>query len=198
MGATSLDIVARSADGLSMTMVAERMTPDRLALRGVMIDREVPGHIDATINVTFPPELVGVEAHIERSAQVVIVATDRETTLNWVVETSDLGDGYALHDARVPSHDGDIRAFAIDDLLLSAGAGLAVAVGGLIAWRSHKRQEQARADVQRRWNECLERGGTPTIEYGVEDAIKLDQGGVRIGSAYRAKVRCELPAQGSS
>jgi hypothetical protein len=98
-----------------------------------------------------------------------------------------------LQNAYVSGDHGEFRAFAIEDLLWSVGIGLAAGVTALVAWRSHIRGENASADSVRLWNECLERGRSPTIEYLIQDGAVVEQKGPTITSEYTVRVRCELP-----
>ena len=188
----TLDVVVRGTDdGVSLTLVADHMLDNRLVLVGALVDPTVEGRVEVQIQVNVAPELAG-NAHVERVTDLVLASGKDETRIAWQVESIDLGDGYILHDARMSSDEGPIRAFAIEDLVWFVGVGLAAGVLGLIAWRSHKRDEQSTARADRQWRECLERGGTPTIEYSVAEDASLGANGLpRIGATYSVRVRCE-------
>jgi hypothetical protein len=198
----SLDVVARGADdGVSLTLAASQILDNQLLLAGGLIDPTFAAPVQVQMRVNASPELAG-GAHVERATDLVVTSGSDEARISWLVESIDLRDGYILHDARVLGDEGPIRAFAIEDLVWFVGVGLAAAVTGLIAWRSHKRDEQSRADADRKWTECIERGGTPTIEYLVAEEASLGKDGrPRIGASYSVRVRCEQqqssPAQQS-
>lgn len=186
----SLDLVVRSEDGLSLVLGASEVAENRLVLVGTLVDPESPPRVDATIQVAFARELIE-GAHVPRVTDILLVVDEVETLLTWEVETRELGDGYALQDARVASSAGAMRAFAIEDLAASAGVGIAVGIAGLLVWRNHRREKWAREEANRKWEQCLKAGRSPSWVYTVEDEAALEARGPRITSRARYAVRCD-------
>ncbi|HUA73289.1 MAG TPA: hypothetical protein VL988_00865 [Solirubrobacteraceae bacterium] len=185
-GVETLDLVVRMGDGLSLTLGAASIDSERMLLVGALIDREVPMQIGMTISVVATGELLE-GAHIERETEVALEFDGEETGFSWLVSAHDLGDGFALQDARVETEAGPLRAFAIEDLAFLAGAGLAVAVGAGLWWDKRKREGRIREDFGAKWRDCLERGWQPKLDCAIEDVIGLEANGtprIRSGAGY--------------
>jgi hypothetical protein len=185
-----LDVVVRGEDGRSVTLVAAQIEMERLVMLGTLIDPEIPVRVDTSIAVSFAPELVS-GTHVQRSSELTVIMGEVESSVQWEIETRELGDGYALQDMRAWGDNEQFRGFAIEDLTATVGIGIAAGVGALIAWRTHKREQHAREDAERKWRSCLENGGTPTIEYGVKDEAGVEGPRVTVGSSYHVRVRCD-------
>jgi hypothetical protein len=193
-GRETLDLVVRT-EGLSLTLGAASLDGGRMLLVGALLDREVPMHIGLTIVVVASEELLG-GAHIPRETEVALELDGEETRFSWSVSAHDLGDGFALQDARIESEAGPLRAFAIEDLALLAGAGLAVAVGAGLWWDKRKREGRIREDFEAKWRDCLERGWQPKLDCAIEDVIGLDANGtprIRSGASY--SMSCVAPPE---
>jgi hypothetical protein len=194
-GRETLDLVVRSQEGPSLTLGAASLDRERMLLVGSLLDPELPVRLDLSIAVVPGPELVD-GAHIPREAELALELDGAETRFTWTVGGHDLGDGFALQDARVESEVGPLRVFALEDLALLAGAGLAAAAGVGIMWMKDRREERIRADLDAKWRDCLDRGGEPVLDCAIEDQIGLDPSGmprVRSGASYR--MRCVPPPE---
>jgi len=107
----------------------------------------------------------------------------------------ELADGYRLHDARVHTDAGEMRAFAIEDFAATVGIGLAVAVGAVWVWRISRRGQHARDDMERLWDQCIASGGSPKVTFGGEDVAGLDiNGRLEIKSGVKYSVECDMSA----
>lgn len=194
-GRETLDLVVRAEEGLSLTLGAASLDGERMLLVGALLDRDVPMHIGLTIGVVAREELLG-GAHIPRETEVALDLDGEETRFSWSVVAHDLGDGFALQDARIESEAGPLRAFAIEDLAFLAGAGLAVAVGAGLGWDKRKREGRIRKDFEAKWQDCLERGWQPKLDCAIEDTIGLDANGMpRIRSGASYSMSCVAPPE---
>ncbi len=192
---TTLDLVIRGGDGVALNLTASQKTSSSLTLVGTLVDPETRPLVVTNIHVDISQELAD-GAHIERVGDFYVRVDDRESAFSWTVEEVDLGGGFVLQNAYASGESEEYRGFAVEDLIWSVGIGLAVGIAGLSAWRSHKRATKARADSERLWNECLERGGSPTIEYSIQDGATLSHKGPTITSQYGVRVRCDMPQSG--
>ena len=189
---TSVDVIVRHAEGYSLSLTSVTTSGGYLLLVGTLHDAEIHTRVETQVVVNLDPELVGGR-HIERVSQLSVVAGDSVSLLEWTVETLDLGDGYRLHDAHVTGDAGEMRAFGIEDLAATIGAGIFGAVAAVVLWRAHKRDEWARANFDRKWQDCLDRGGSPTAVYELTDEVGLDGRGPRLTASTNIQVRCEMP-----
>ena len=190
-GKQSLDLLVRGEDGPSLHLTASDISVNHLTLVGTLVDVEPPHRAEVTIEVVFAPDFVE-GAHVQHVSDLKLVTGDVETRFHWEVENHELPDGYLLRDVRVFSDEGEIRAFAIEDLAATVGIGLAAAVSVVIVWRSHKRAKQARIDADQKWSECLAKGCSPSWEIVVKDEAALDPEGLpTIGSSVGYRVRCD-------
>jgi hypothetical protein len=194
-GRETLDLVVRAEEGLSLTLGAASLDGERMLLVGALLDRDVPMRIGLTIAVVASDELLG-GAHIPRETEVTLDLDGEETRFSWSVVAHDLGDGFALQDARIESEAGRLRAFAIEDLAFLAGAGLAAAAGVGLWWDKRKREGRIRRDFEAKWRDCLERGWQPELDCAIEDTIGLDANGMpRIKSGASYSMRCVAPPE---
>lgn len=190
----TVDVIVRHVEGYSLSLTAVRSSEEHLLLLGTLINPEPLMRVETRISMTLDPELLEGR-HIERVSQLAVTWEDGESLLQWRVETHDLGDGYRLHDARVSGDAGEMRAFGVEDLAALIGAGIFGAVGAVVFWRSHRRDKTARADVDRKWQDCLDRGGNPTAVYEISDRVGIDTNQAGITGRHKITVRCEQPAR---
>jgi hypothetical protein len=192
-GRESLDLAAR-CDGVALTASSLLLDSRYLVFAGTIIDPEfaeptgAPTPVQVALNVSLAPEFAD-GAHVERETTWILEADDgQESPVSWLVESHELPDNHALQDARARVGDLEIRAFAIEDLVMTVGVGLAVCVGGLAFWKSGK--EALRA-AERQYRECLEAGGSPTIKYGVNTVASLTPDArLKIKAGVCHEVRC--------
>jgi hypothetical protein len=197
-GATgSLDLVVRDAEGLSLSATAAFSAEDRtLALRGVVIDPGWLGPASTRIDAAISADLIEAEL-ADQGTFLASLEAQVGFEIAYSVEPRDLGDGYRLHDAQVITEFGTFRAFAIDDVVWFVPIGIGIGVVALVAWRTHRREEKAVAEANRKWDDCLASGGEPEIEYAVDDEVSGDlTGKIRIGSRFGVRIRCHRPRAG--
>lgn len=186
-GQQSLDLVVHSEDRSTVILSATQIRDDGLVLLGTLFDPEFPPRADTSVTVAFSPDLAA-GAHVPRVTDRIVVVDKVETYLHWEVETRELPDGYLLRDAQVYDDFGSMRVFALEDLVASVGIGIAAAVGLVVWWR-----RQDRADANRKWEECLARGCSPTWETSVGVEAGLEERGptIWVGGKYKVLCDCE-------
>jgi hypothetical protein len=189
---TTVDVVVRHVDGYSLTASAVTSNPEQVLLLGTLIDPEPPYRVETQISTRLAPELVGGR-HIERESDLLLAWASGETLLRWRVATLDLGDGYRLHDARVSSDAGEMRAFGLEDLAATIGVSLFGAIAAVSIYRAIRRDQWARADFDRKWEGCLASGGSPSAVYDLSDEVGLDKGGVKMSTGSKLSVKCAMP-----
>jgi hypothetical protein len=195
-GTETLDVVVRGG-GLALTASSVLLDPGYLMLAGTLMDPEfreptgAPVLINTVINVSLAPEFAS-GAHVERETEWTLETDDgQQIPVTWLVESRELPEGYAFHDARVRTNNLDIRAFAIEDLVATVGVGLASGIAGLALLLYHKRTGKALKAAEQQFRECLESGGLPTIRFGVDDEASITPDArFRIRSGARYEVRC--------
>ncbi len=195
-GSETLDVVVRGG-GLALAASSVVLDPGYLMLAGTLMDPEfrtpngAPMLVNTVMNVSLAPEFTN-GAHVERQTEWTLETDDsQQIPVGWLVESRELPEGYAFHDARVRANDLDIRAFAIEDLVATVGVGLASGIAGLALWLYHKRTESALKTAEQQFRECLEAGGLPTIRFGVEDEASITPDArFRIRSGARYEVHC--------
>jgi hypothetical protein len=196
-GSESLDLTAR-CNGVALTASSLLLDSQYLIFAGTIIDPEfaepsgAPVPVQLAMHVSLAPEFAD-GAHVERETTWLLEADDGEQSeVSWVVESHELPDNYALQDALARVSDLEIRAFAIEDLVVTVGVGLALAIGGLKMWLDKEERGNALQTADRQYRECLESGGSPTIKFGVESFASLTpEARLKIKSGICYEVRCE-------
>jgi hypothetical protein len=190
-GQESLDFAVHAGEGFSLILAASVIASYDLVLDGTLIDPDIPARVDTSIHVGWDQSLAEGR-HIERTTEFTIDSEHETSTVRWIVETTDLGDGYRLHDARVNGDFGDMRAFAIEDLVWTLGVGLAAALTAACIWKSRKKDAEGAAQLKRLCEDCKEGGGTPWVTYGGTETVAMGADGklnFKSGLAYT--FRCE-------
>src|SRR4051794_11527924 len=113
-GADSLDVVVHADGRLSLSVAAREIAHDRLLLVGTLLDPDFDAPIDTTISATFDQRLTG-GAHVPREGAFRVLFADQdEDVFEWSVTTHDLSEMYRIHEARVNTSVGEMRAFGIE------------------------------------------------------------------------------------
>ncbi len=201
---SSIDVVIRHVEGYSINLTAVTMDVENLLLLGTLINPEPLWRVETQIAMAIDPDLRSGR-HIERVSQLTVTASETgqphesypqegtEIGMAWRVETQELEGGYRLHDARVSGEAGEMRAFGLEDLVATVGAGIFGGLAAIAIWRTYRVTKKAQDDVRRQWQECLDRGGSPVIMYNMSDQVGLTPGGARIGAQYNVSLRCDMP-----
>jgi hypothetical protein len=173
----SIDVVVHAEERLSLILAATNIGRRDLGLAGTLIDPDISLPVEVRMQVGLDDRLAE-GAHVERVTEFTVEDSREQTsTVRWNVESTDLGGGYRLHDARVDSDLGDIRAFAIEDLAASVGVALVAGVAAAWIWKSRKKDKEALALLNRLIDDCKQEGGRPRVTYGGSEEAEVDVAG---------------------
>lgn len=190
-GQETLDLVVRSEDGVALVLTAPVLTQSELVLVGALTDRALGPPVGTTIGVALSGELLE-GAHIPREMRFDLVLNERDEFFEWQVETRDLGGGFRLQDARIQTELGPLRAFAIEDLATAVGIGLAVGGALALGWLSERRNERNRKDANRKWDDCIGRGGSPRMVADGRAEVGISPKSVNLKLGTRYEVECDM------
>jgi len=191
-GQETLDIVVRSEEeGVALVLTASVLEQSQLVLVGALTDRELGSPIATTISVDLAEELIG-DVHVPRETSFNLALNERDVLFEWQVKTRDLDNEYRLQDAHIRSDLGNLRAFAIEDLATAVGIGLGVGAAAALAWLNDRRDKGLKVDADRKWADCLERGGSPSWVGDGKAKASLAPNGIDLELGTRYEVKCDM------
>jgi len=195
-GTESLDLVVRGAGRRALVATTTFIDPAGLAIGGSLGDPDNGGPpVPVLYDLRFDEQLSS-GAHVLRDAGFALEFADGQESVDfsWEVTTRDLDEYFRLHDVRASVDGQEIRCFAIEDLVATVGVGIA---GGLaLFWLAQRAwsEERERTRLDKRWYDCLNRGGKPHWRVDGSGTAELDlRGKLIMRSGVRYDVECTLP-----
>jgi len=196
-GTQSVDLVVRGAGRRALVATTTFIGPAGLNVGGSLSDPDIGGGppVPVMYDVRFDEQLSS-GAHVLRNADFVLVFADGQESVDfsWKVTTLDRDEDFRLHDVQASADGQELRCFAIEDLAATVGVGIAGGLGLLWLAQRAWSEERERKRLDKRWYDCLNRGGKPHWRLDGSGEVELDLSGKLImRSGLRYNVECTFP-----